>query len=520
MSSVDIRLGVDVGGTNTDAVLLDRSGAIMAKIKTPTTPDVTSGIEAAISHLLDASGVEASRITHVMLGTTHATNAVLEHRDLERVAVIRIGGPATHAIPPLFGWSQDLRDMVSAGEVIVDGGYEFDGQELADFDEGAVREFVAALDPAVTRFAVTAVFAPISAAHEEACEAIIREMRGAGVHVSLSHNIGSLGLLERENATVLNEALVGVALRVIGAITTSLELTGLGHCVVYFAQNDGTLMSLEGAAALPVLTIGSGPANSIRGAALLSGVRDAIVVDVGGTSTDVGVLVNGFPRESSAGVAIGGIATNFRMPDLVAIGLGGGSIVRRVGDEVQVGPDSVGYQLSERALVFGGDTTTMSDAAVALGRASFGTAAVAPDEDLAAALAKADEMVADAIDRVKTAKGDVELIVVGGGSVLLSDDIPGVSVVHRPHDYDVANAVGAATGTVSGQVDRIYASANRTRQDILDEAMFEARAQAVKAGADERFVEVVDLEEMPIAYLTNPAVRVRAKAAGPLAGLR
>ena len=345
-------------------------------------------------------------------------------------------------------------------------------------------------------------------------------MRGAGVHVSLSHNIGSLGLLERENATVLNEALVGVALRVIGAITTSLELTGLGHCVVYFAQNDGTLMSLEGAAALPVLTIGSGPANSIRGAALLSGVRDAIVVDVGGTSTDVGVLVNGFPRESSAGVAIGGIATNFRMPDLVAIGLGGGSIVRRVGDEVQVGPDSVGYQLSERALVFGGDTTTMSDAAVALGRASFGTAAVAPDEDLAAALAKADEMVADAIDRVKTAKGDVELIVVGGGSVLLSDDIPGVSVVHRPHDYDVANAVGAATGTVSGQVDRIYASANRTRQDILDEAMFEARAQAVKAGADERFVEVVDLEEMPIAYLTNPAVRVRAKAAGPLAGLR
>jgi len=83
-----------------------------------------------------------------------------------------------------------------------------------------------------------------------------------------------------------------------------------------------------------------------------------------------------------------------------------------------------------------------------------------------------------------------------------------------------ANAVGAATGTVSGQVDRIYASANRTRQDILDEAMVEARAQAVKAGADERFVEVVDLEEMPIAYLTNPAVRVRAKAAGPLAGLR
>ena len=87
-------------------------------------------------------------------------------------------------------------------------------------------------------------------------------------------------------------------------------------------------MALDYAIRYPVLTIGSGPANSLRGAAFLTGYADALVADVGGTSTDVGVLVGGFPRESAAAVEIGGIRTNFRMPDVLAIALGGGTIVR------------------------------------------------------------------------------------------------------------------------------------------------------------------------------------------------
>jgi N-methylhydantoinase A/oxoprolinase/acetone carboxylase beta subunit len=517
--ALDIRLGVDVGGTNTDAVLLDKGGKLLAKIKTPTTTDVTTGIETAIVELLKLSGVSIARITHVMLGTTHATNAVLERRGLERVAVLRIGGPATHAIPPLFGWPEDLRRAVSAGEIIVNGGFEFNGDELADFDADGVRRFLGSLPGDVHRIAVTSVFAPISAAHELGAAEIIRAERGEDFHISLSHEIGSLGLLERENATILNEALVGVALAVINAIKEGLRTTGLGHAVVFFAQNDGTLMSLEGAVHLPVLTIGSGPANSIRGAAFLSGVRDAIVADVGGTSTDIGVLINGFPRESSAGVIIGGISTNFRMPDLVSIALGGGTVVRETDGEVVLGPDSVGYRLAQCALIFGGDATTMSDAAVATGRAQFGTAGVSTNDLFARAMAAADAMVAEGIDRVKLSKGDVPLIAVGGGSVLLSDLIPGVSEVLRPRDFDVANAVGAAIGTVGGQIDRIYQSASRTRESILDEAMADAVEQAVLAGAEASLVEVVDLDEMPIAYMTNPAVRVRVKAAGPLAGL-
>ena len=170
------------------------------------------------------------------------------------------------------------------------------------------------------------MFAPVSPRHELAAAEIVKRELGEEMHVSLSHEIGSVGLLERENATILNAALVGVARDVATAMRDALAAHGL-RPVTFFAQNDGTLMALGHALRYPVLTIGSGPANSVRGAAFLTGNTDSLVADVGGTSTDVGVLVNGFPRESSEGVEIGGVRTNFRMPDLVTIALGGGTVV-------------------------------------------------------------------------------------------------------------------------------------------------------------------------------------------------
>jgi N-methylhydantoinase A/oxoprolinase/acetone carboxylase beta subunit len=335
---------------------------------------------------------------------------------------------------------------------------------------------------------------------------------GDEIHVSLSHEIGSVGLLERENATVLNAALRAVAVEVAGALGTALASHGLAPAT-FFAQNDGTLMALDYAVTHPMLTIGSGPANSLRGAAYLTGLRDAMVADVGGTSTDVGVLANGFPRESSAAVEIGGIRTNFRMPDLVAIAVGGGSVISDAG----VGPRSVGYRLPDEALVFGGATPTLTDAAVAAGRAEIGRAPASEHrERLLAGLERADGMLADAVDRVKTARGDRPLVVVGGGSVLVPDHLPGVSEVIRPPHHDVANAIGAAIAAVSGQIDRIYHVGDSGRDALLARAQDEARAEAERAGADPARTEIVELEELPLAYLTTPSVRVRVKAAGPL----
>ncbi|HYX80562.1 MAG TPA: hydantoinase/oxoprolinase family protein, partial [Actinomycetota bacterium] len=135
---------------------------------------------------------------------------------------------------------------------------------------------------------------------------------------------------------------------------------------------------------------------------------------------------------------------------------------------------------------------------------------------LGEALERSDAMLADAIDRVKTSREDRPLIAVGGGSILVPDALPGVSEIHRPDHHDVANAIGAAIASVSGEVDRIFQLGAGGRRAAMDEASDEARERAVRAGADPDHVEIVEIEEVPLAYLTNPALRIRVKAAGPL----
>ncbi len=518
--ALDLRLGIDVGGTNTDAVVLDRQDRVLAASKVSTTPDVTSGIASAIAQAVGQGSVPAHRITHVMLGTTHATNAILEQRDLQRVAVVRIGGPATHAIPPLATWPDHLRRTVSAGEVIVPGGLEFDGRELAPFDPDELARFLEALEPPIDAVAVTGVFAPVSDRHERQAEEVVRRVLGE-VAVSLSAEIGSVGLLERENATVLNAALTRVARRFAEALERSLAASGI-DAVTYFTQNDGTLMALDYVLSHPVLTIGSGPANSMRGAAHLTGLDDAVVADIGGTSTDVGALSHGFPRQSAIPVEVCGVRTNFRMPDILSIPLGGGTRIHLAPDGLRLGPDSVGYRLPREALTFGGNTPTLTDAAVFTGRADLGVHpnGTWPREvPWERALTRADEMLAEAVDRVKVSRRPVPLVMVGGGSIIAPNRIPGVSEIVRPPHFEVANAIGAAIAHVSGQVERVYHLGSWSREVALAEVCQMAADEAVRAGADPESVQVVDVEELTIAYLTGPALRIRARAAGALGSL-
>jgi N-methylhydantoinase A/oxoprolinase/acetone carboxylase beta subunit len=506
-----LRIGIDVGGTNTDAVVLDEADRIIARTKRPTSADVTGGLRAVLAAVLDELGDRSGRVSRVMLGTTHATNAILERRSLGRVAVIRLGAPATTSIPPLSDWPADLRRIVAAGAVIVRGGHFVDGRPIAPLDTDAVRRFLN--EPRdgvpVEAVAVTGVFSPASADQEKRVAEIVLAELGEDVAISLSHEIGSLGLLERENATVLNAALYGVARDVTGGLRQALGERGL-TVETFFAQNDGTLMAVDYAARYPVLTIGSGPANSLRGAAFLSGVGDAIVADVGGTSTDLGVLAGGFPRESAAAVEIGGVTTNFRMPDILSVALGGGTVVGE-----GLGPRSVGYRITEEALAFGGSTPTMTDAAVAAGRGVVGTHRVAAGERLSRAVRLADELVIDAVDRIALGKSDRPLIAVGGGAFILPGSVPGVSEVIRPADAAVANAVGAAIALASGRFETI-APAGAGRTAAVERAKEEAAARAVAAGADSGRVEIVELTEVPLSYLPEPAVRVHVKAAGPL----
>lgn len=513
-----MRLGIDVGGTNTDAVILDEDDRLLAKGKTPDTDDVITGIERVVSQVVQDAGVKPQEITHAMLGTTQVTNAIIERRGLARVGILRLGAPATKAIRPLAAWPEDLRTGVEGPAEILPGGVEYDGRPISTFDEAAVRTAVREMKEGVEVFAVSSVFSPVRDDDERRAAEIIIEETGERTAVSISSEIGSIGLLERENATVLNAAVTPVARRVVSAFRGALERIGI-EAQLFLSQNDGTLMALDYALHYPILTIACGPTNSIRGAAFLSGMGDAIVVDVGGTSTDVGVLGAGFPRESAVAVEIGGVQTNFRMPDLFSVGLGGGSIVRPDGDSrVRIGPDSVGYAITKEALCFGGSTLTMTDIAVARGMANVGERdrVEVEQQTVDAAYERGVAMLEEAVDRMKTSAEEVPVIAVGGGSILLPEKIPGVSRVHKPDHFEVANAVGAAIAQVSGTIDRVFSLQDRSRDEVMEEARRTAFEEAVRAGADEDSLEVVEVEEVPLAYLPGNAVRIKVKAAGRL----
>lgn len=509
------RIGVDVGGTNTDAVLMGNR-RVLAKLKTPTTEDVTGGITTAITSVLTQSGIATSAIASVMIGTTHFTNAIVERRHLQPVGIIRIGLPATAALPPLIDWPEDLVEALNSSAYLVHGGYEFDGRKISDFDPDEVRS--AAHDIAakgIRAVAISGVFSPVNTDQEEEAAAIV-----AGVipdaMITKSNEIGRIGLLERENAAILNSCLRDLANRTMGAFERAISDLGI-TAPLYLTQNDGTLMAADFARNYPVLTIASGPTNSMRGAAFLSGLNDAVVVDIGGTTSDIGMLTQGFPREASVAVEVGGVRTNFRMPDVYSVGLGGGSLVDFAA--MSVGPRSVGYRLTSEALVFGGDTLTTTDIAVAAGIADIGDASRVSGldgENVARALDRIQEIVDSGVDRMKTSSEPVPVIVVGGGSVLVGRDVEGASMMVKPDHFEAANAVGAAIAQISGEIDRVYSLESLSREAALDSAKQEASERAVAAGADPASVTIVDVEDVPLAYLPGNATRIRVKAVGDL----
>jgi N-methylhydantoinase A/oxoprolinase/acetone carboxylase beta subunit len=510
-----MKIGVDVGGTNTDAVVMGSAGVAGWK-KSPTTKDVQSGVVAAITAAMESAGAQASDIDCVMIGTTQFTNAVIERRSLLPVGVIRLALPATSAIPPLTDWPADLVEAVGRNAVLVGGGYEFDGREIAPLDEKAVA--FAARDWAkkgLKTAAVTSVFSPMNGEMERRAAEIIRN-EAPDMAISLSAELGQFGLLPRENSTIINASLADLAVRVVTAFRKALEQLGL-DVPLFISQNDGTLMRVEDVERYPVLTFASGPTNSMRGAAHLAGIGDAMVVDIGGTTSDIGMLRKGFPRQSTHFVDVGGVKTNFRMPDVLAVGLGGGSIVRE--DGKRLGPDSVGYELTQRALCFGGDTLTSTDIAVAGGWADVGDASLVKSISAAtikAARAEMQRLIETNVEKMKTEARDLPLLVVGGGSILVDWHVRGVSEVLRPEFSSVANAVGAAIAQVSGEVEKVTSITEANREQVMEDARAEARNNAIKAGAIPESVEVIEVEQVPISYLPGNPSRLRVKAVGNL----
>ena len=508
------RIGIDVGGTNSDAVLVQDDRVLLA-VKSPTTPDVMGGVLASLRKLLDGAGDLAHGVEAVMIGTTHFVNAVVQRRDLVRVAAIRLGLPASASLEPMVDWPRDLRAIVDPMVFMVEGGHEFDGRPFMPLDEKALRLAAAKIrDAGIHAIGISSIFSPLTAEHELRAAEIVSSIC-LQASLTLSHQVGRIGLLERENVTLLNACLAELGHHVTGAFRAALDAVGL-QVPFYLTQNDGTVMLAELAAKFPVYSFSSGPTNSMRGAAFLTRIDDAMVIDVGGTTSDIGCLVHGFPREANNVVEIGGVRTLFRMPDLLSIGLGGGTMVSD--PPLTVGPRSVGYRLPEQALVFGGNVLTLTDIGVAAGLADIGERGRVrhlATAQVEAVLARIRAMLEESIDRMKTQAEDATLVAVGGGAFLVPDKLAGCGRVLRVEHADVANAVGAAIAQVSGEVDQVFSGLSR--EQAMDQAKSLAQERAVQAGADRATLKLADIEDLPIAYLPGNSMRVRARVIGDIA---
>jgi N-methylhydantoinase A/oxoprolinase/acetone carboxylase beta subunit len=255
---------------------------------------------------------------------------------------------------------------------------------------------------------------------EEGTAKIIQEVYPEA-DVVTSKDVANLGFLERENAAILNASILPFARKTIRSFQAAILRLKL-QCLVFITQNDGTILLASAASKLPMRTFSSGPTNSMRGAAFLTqnGVKESMmVVDIGGTTTDIGLLLaSGFPRQAAAFSEIAGVRTNFSYPDVRSIGLGGGSIVRKIHDgSLTVGPDSVGYRLTVESLVFGGNTmaatdyTVLADPTIDVGDRSL-VSGLSLKGNMGEFKAVVKRMLERAIDSMKTSADDLPVLLV------------------------------------------------------------------------------------------------------------
>jgi N-methylhydantoinase A/oxoprolinase/acetone carboxylase beta subunit len=353
-----IALGIDTGGTYTDAVLVDQeNGSVLASAKALTTyHDLSVGITSAVSAVLQCSSsgddLGATRpedVGLVGLSTTLATNAIVEGNG-SPVCLILIGYDP--ALIEQYGFGHDL---VTDDVVYIQGGHDSEGNQVAPLDESSVRDAILARQGLVSAFAVSGYFGVRNRAHELRVRELIEEMTaswngqtGMALPVTCAHELTTrLNSVRRATTAALNARLIPLLHDLIATVRCTLDELGI-TAPLMIVKGDGSLVRSEWAMRRPIETILSGPAASVVGTWHLAGERDVWVVDVGGTTTDIAVLRDGRPRVNPEGAVVGGWRTMVEAADVHTVGLGGDSHVRLDGNRM---PGSEGLTVGPQRVV-------------------------------------------------------------------------------------------------------------------------------------------------------------------------
>jgi N-methylhydantoinase A/oxoprolinase/acetone carboxylase beta subunit len=314
-------LGIDTGGTYTDAAVLDEEASrVIASAKSLTTrPDLAPGIAGAIDAAVAEAGIRASEVALVSLSTTLATNALVEGQG-GRVALVFIGFDEAEQ------HRSGLSDALKGDPVIaLAGGHNHAGNERLPLDLAALETAVRDLGEGISGYAVCASFGTRNPSHEVAARDLIRRLTGRPV--TCSHELSAaLNGPKRALTAVLNARLIGMIDRLISACESHMAVLGI-DAPLMVVRGDGALVSARLARERPIETILSGPAASIAGASWLTGEQDALVSDIGGTTTDVCLLRAGKPAIDPMGAQVGKYRTMVEAVAMRTTGLGGDSEV-------------------------------------------------------------------------------------------------------------------------------------------------------------------------------------------------
>ncbi|SMD26114.1 hydantoinase/oxoprolinase N-terminal domain-containing protein [Kibdelosporangium aridum] len=457
------RLGVALPGKRTSAAILAPDGHVVAtaELESDTPGDVIdAALEAAAAH-----GVTASVIDHVMFAVTdlRALNGLSTETGywrgwpgrLAKVAAVRLGA-ATTSVPPLTMWPKELCERVVVASTCLSGGAMLDGSDYEPLDFEGLLAFARKISGIVGAVAITGVFSSVTPRHELAAAEVLREEMGACGAILLSHEYGGLGLVERENATILQAALTAPVAEEAAKLLAAVSQRGMAHAEVFLARSDGTIATLDNAVTHPLSLLGGTDATSVVGAAVLADEKDALVgmTNVDGTVRAVCALTDGSPRMTMGHTKVAGVPTGLSVPALVPIH----ASVEEAIDRAKDAPGDLPLLL------------------------------VGPG---------------------------ARMFVKSLSPRIVGTALAGTVKVESPDNAEAAAAVGAASAPVVGEARRIVPLNSARLEEIRAAVREAARASAMRAGADPAKVALVSVEEKPLAYLSEPTVVMRVRAGGP-----
>lgn len=508
-----MKLGIDVGGTNTDAVIIAKEGNILSWKKQLTSKDIISGIEAATIAVMNEAGIAPEEIDGVFVGTTHVQNALYHPVQLSKTALIRVMKRPSRVEPALF-WPEHLKKYIIKVYHVTS---DCEASRKAVIEE-LYREVHA---KNIESICIVGVNSPLMDEEERFIRDGLKTMFST-IPITMSHELGSLGFVERENAALLN-AILSRVIRQAMMDLTKLFNKLLLKCPYWLTQNDGSLIELHEAIDYPIFTIGSGATNSLRGAGILSGLRDCIVVDFGGSTIEIGRIQNGEPQSAVGSSSFINIDVNMRVPKIYSLPFGGGSLISLNEDKVQI-KETIACDLENQGISWGGDSWTLTDSFIKINPDSLADENMVLEgleklsyEDCQKVVKTIIQEIKEKITRLEARNEGLPIVLVGGGSKLLVNRLFGkYKRVLHPVGHHISNAIGACFAPLSAQTDKVFWLTDQTKEQIIEQEKEKLFEHLCNKGAKEGTIKIVSIEEFPFDYFRGEVLRVRLKAEGEL----